>query len=527
MRLRMRGICKKFGATAALAGVDLDVASGEVHALIGENGAGKSTLMKILSGALPPDAGEMQLDGAPYRPHGPADGRRAGVAMIYQELSLTPHLSVAENILLGAAPRRGPFVDWPALRCRAADALRQIGASDIPIDRAVGALPIARRQLVEIARSVAIGCRVLILDEPTSTLAQSEVRRLFELVRRLKADGHAILYISHFLEEVREISDRFTVLRDGASVGRGVTRETPTESIVSMMVGRTVADLYPRTPRSPTEPLLEIRSVAGRPVPLEASLTLHRGEVVGIAGLIGAARSELLRCVFGLAAVRSGEVRVGAYVGPASPARRWAQGVGFASEDRKGEGLALNLSIADNLTLPRLKNLGPPGLVTRGGQARAARPWIDRLPIKCTAPSQPVAALSGGNQQKVALARLLHADCDVLLLDEPTRGIDVGSKAEIYRLIDELVTGAARAAAQCSPPEAGYDQDGSARPRAVLVVSSYLPELLGICDRIAIMHRGRLGPARPVAELDEQRIMHEATGAAVAAAVNVSSDPAK
>lgn len=506
MRLSMRGISRRFGATHALAGVELDVPAGEVHALVGENGAGKSTLMKILAGAERPDSGEMLLDGRPYRPRSPADGRRAGVAMIYQELSLAPHLSVAENILLGVEPRIGPLLDWRAMRRRAAEALQQLGAADIPVDATVGRLPIARQQLVEIARSVAIGCRVLVLDEPTSSLAQSDVRSLFDLVRRLKTDGHSILYISHFLEEVREIADRFTVLRDGRSVGGGFTADIPTSAIVSMMVGRTVEELYPRSPRTPGEVVLELTSLAGVPLPHDATLTLRRGEVVGIAGLIGAGRSELLRSIFGLARVRGGAMKVGAYAGPASPAERWAQGVGIASEDRKTEGLALNLSIADNLTLPRLENLGPLGLVTRRGQTRAARPWIERIPIKCVSPTQRTGALSGGNQQKVALARLLHADCDILLLDEPTRGIDVGSKAEIYRLIDELV----------APHGAQPGATGRHRPRAVLVVSSYLPELLGICDRIAVMSRGRLGPARPVAELDEHRIMQQATGAAAA-----------
>lgn len=500
MHLRMRGISKRFGATTALAGVDLDVAPGEVHALVGENGAGKSTLMKVLAGTVRPDHGDMTLAGRPYRPRNPADGRHAGVAMIYQELSLAPHLTVAQNILLGNEPGCGPFVNWKEMRRRASAALRQVGADDIPVDEVAGRLPIARQQLVEIARSAAIGCRVLVLDEPTSSLPHSDVRKLFELIRRLKTDGHSILYISHFLEEVREISDRFTVLRDGRSVGGGATVEANADAMVSMMVGRAVAELYPRSARAPREELLRVESLAGASLPIDASLALHRGEVVGIAGLVGAGRSELLRTIFGLAALRSGKIAIGTFVGPYSPARRWAQRVGFASEDRKTEGLALHLSIADNLTLPRLSGLGPLGFVTAGGQARAATRWIERFPIKCSSPTQQVGALSGGNQQKVALARLLHADSDILLLDEPTRGIDVGSKAEIYRLIDELVT---------------WDGAGAKR-RAVLLVSSYLPELLGICDRIAVMRRGRLGPARNVSEWDENRLMTEASGAGAA-----------
>jgi len=496
VRLRMQGVRKSFGATAALAGVDLEVRPNRVHALVGENGAGKSTLMKILSGALTPDAGQMWLDGSPYQPQSPADGRAAGVAMIYQELSLAPHLSVMENILLGIEPTLGPFMRWKEVRRRAQEALDQV-AHPIPVDRQVALLSVAEQQLVEIARSVAIGCRVLVLDEPTSSLTQRDIRRLFALILRLKAQGHAIVYISHFLEEVREICDEFTVLRDGATVGSGATADVDAQRIIAMMVGRDVSELYPRSTRVPGQVALELTDVQGVVSPKSASLVLRRGEVLGLAGLVGAGRTELLRTVFGLDRVRSGEVRVAGYVGPASPNRRWAQGLGMVSEDRKREGLALQLSIADNLTLSRLEGLGPWRWVTPSAQDRASRRWIEALAIKCASPRQSVGALSGGNQQKVAIARLLHHDVDVLLLDEPTRGIDVGSKAEIYRLIDQLAVG---------DPAVGR------APRAVLIVSSYLPELLGVCDRIAVMCRGQLQPARSVADWNEHEIMLEATG---------------
>ena len=487
----MRGIRKAFGATQALAGVDLRVDAGEVLALVGENGAGKSTLMKVLSGAHTPDAGDMLLNGVAYRPRTPNEARQAGVAMIYQELALAPHLTVAENILLGMEPVRYGFTRRAAMRQKAEDALRQLGRPDIEPDTLVESLPIADRQLVEIARAVAVGCRLLVLDEPTSSLTHDDIRHLFALVRRLKEQGHAIVYISHFLEEVKAISDRFTVLRDGQSVGEGATPATPTARLIELMVGREVKDLYPRSPRSPGDVVLEVTDLAGKGKPVRASLSLRRGEVLGLAGLVGAGRTELLRTVFGLAPVRRGTVRVGAHVGAASPARRWAQGVGMVSEDRKSEGLALTLSVADNTTLSRLHGLGPLGLVLPSRQAEATSRWIEALQIKCRDPRQPVGDLSGGNQQKVAVGRLLHHDVDVLLLDEPTRGIDVGSKAQIYQVIDDL----------------------AARGRAILMVSSYLPELLGVCDRVAVMCRGELQPARPVAELDEHRIMTEATGA--------------
>jgi ribose transport system ATP-binding protein len=499
-RLEMLDVHKRFGATRALSGVSLSVMPGQVLALVGENGAGKSTLMKVLSGAHRPDSGQMRLDGEPYSPADPMAARRAGVAMIYQELSLAPHLSVAENIVLGVEPTIGPFVKRRQVRRTAANALAQLGRPDIRIDRAAGELSVADQQLVEIARAIAVGCRVLVLDEPTSSLTARDVRLLFELVQRLAASGIAVIYISHFLEEVREIGDSVAVLRDGRSVGLGRTADMPTRDIVRMMVGRDVSDLYPRSQRTPREELLRVTNLAGEEKPASASLVVHRGEVVGIAGLIGAGRTEFLRAIFGLDAVRAGDVRVGIHAGPASPARRWAQGAGMVSEDRKSEGLALNLSVADNLTLSKLHGLGPGRLIFPGRQNRAAATWVERLGIKCRGPQQPVGDLSGGNQQKVAISRLLYHDVDLLLLDEPTRGIDVGSKAQFYRLIDDLASG---------------DAVASRQPRGVLIVSSYLPELLGVCDRIAVMCRGRLGPARPVAIVTEHSLMAEAVGGEV------------
>ncbi|MDA0373355.1 MAG: sugar ABC transporter ATP-binding protein [Planctomycetota bacterium] len=487
----MRGVSKRFGATVALSNVDLEVRPGEVHALLGENGAGKSTLMKILSGALAPDSGTLELDGERYSPSSPLDGRRAGVAMIYQELSIAPHLSVAENVLLGVEPTRGLRVLWGPLRDRARDALARVGRADIDLDQPAGRLTIADQQLVEIARSIALGARVVVLDEPTSSLAQEDVERLFRLIGELRDRGTSVVYISHFLEEVRAVTDRYTVLRDGESVGAGVTAEATPEELVAQMVGREVAELYPRSPRQPGAPALVLDRFGGRAHPDAVDLQLHRGEVVGLAGLVGAGRTELLRAIFGLDPVVRGDVRMAHVTGPSSPGNRWRQGVGMVSEDRKREGLALGLSIADNLTLARQRTLLSPRAL-----AAESQPWIEKLGVRCRDAEQTIGSLSGGNQQKVAIARLLHADVDVLLLDEPTRGIDVGSRAEIYRVIDEL----ARAG------------------RAILLVSSYLPELLGTCDRIAVMCRGRLGPARPVADVDEHSILLEATGAREATA---------
>jgi ribose transport system ATP-binding protein len=482
----MRGVRKRFGATQALGGVDLVVAPGEVHALLGQNGAGKSTLMKVLSGAIQPDAGDMRIDGAAYAPADPLEARRAGVAMIYQELSLAPHLTVAENILLGMEPARLGVLDRRAMRQRALRALEELHHPRIRPETVVGTLPLAAQQIVEIGRAVAVGCRVLVLDEPTSSLSQADAEALFELVARLREQGQAVVYITHFIEEAKRVADRFTVLRDGATVGGGEMAATSLGTIVDLMVGRRVEQLYPRSARVPGEPLLEVTDLAGAGKPERASFTLRRGEVLGIAGLVGAGRTELLRALAGLDPVVSGQVKLGVYAGHATPGERWAQGMALVSENRKEEGLALGLSVADNLTMSKM-----PAVVRPGQRRRQAGTWIQRLGVRCQGPEQPVGELSGGNQQKVAIARLLHHGVDVLLLDEPTRGIDVASKAQIYQLIDDLVS-------------------ERQQPKAVIMVSSYLPELLGVCDRIAVMCRGRLGPARPAAEWSEQALVHEA-----------------
>ncbi len=496
-RLRMRNIRKSFGATVALDGVDFAVRPGEVHALVGENGAGKSTLMKVLSGALVPDSGEMEIDGKPYRPRNTSEGRRAGVAMIYQELSLAPHLTVEENVVLGMEPASWGFVRKEEAVRRTREALDQLGHTALRADSRVSTLSIAERQVVEIARSLAIGCRVLVLDEPTSSLTLADIEKLFEVIGRLKRQGNAIVYISHFLEEVKRVSDTFTVLRDGKTVGSGGAAESSVDGIVRLMIGRQVDQLYPRSPRTPGEPLLDVRDLAGKPKPDRASFTLHRGEILGIAGLVGAGRTELLRTLFGLAPLRQGSITLAMHSGPASPARRWEQGAGLLSEDRGNEGLALSLSLTDNIMMNLRRDARMLGIIRPAALTEKTRVWIQRVGIRSRGPLQKVRALSGGNQQKVAIARLLHEDVDILLLDEPTRGIDVASKSQIYELINRLATG---------------DQPKGQKPKAILMVSSYLPELMGVCDRIAVMHRGRLGTPRPVTAWTEHALMLEATG---------------
>ena len=493
IRLRLAGIRKSFGATRALGNVSLAIAPGEVHALIGENGAGKSTLMKILSGAHAADAGTMELGGAPYLPENPHDARLKGVAMIYQELNLALHLSAQENILLGAESARLGWMDRRASRARARAALEQLGHASLDLDRRAGEFSIAEQQIIEIARALLIQPQVLIMDEPTSSLTQADTEKLFATIGRLRSAGVSVIYISHFLEECRRIADRYTVLKDGETVGGGEMKEASLDHLVTLMTGREVKDLYPRTPRAPGRVLLEAKAAASAPRLRQATLQVRAGEIFGLAGLIGAGRTDLLRTLFGLDALDAGEVCIlNAASHSARPRDRWAQGVGFLSENRKEEGLMLNQSIADNLTLTKLGAYGRFGWVHGARQRAAAQRWIGELRVKCRDAAQPIGQLSGGNQQKVALARLLEHPARIFLLDEPTRGIDVGSKAQIYQLVSEL----------------------AAAGKAVVVVSSYLPELLGLCDTIGVMCRGELAATRPRAEWDEASLLRVATGSA-------------
>ncbi len=489
-RLSMSNISKRFGATRALRNVDLEVFPGEVLALVGENGAGKSTLMKVLSGAHQPDSGEMLVAGKAFRPRNPMAARRFGVAMIYQELSLAPHLSVMENILLGIEPTTGPFVRWSEIYGRARAALDEIGLTDVDPKTKVRDLSLAQQQMVEIARAISLNCQVLVLDEPTSSLAREDIEQLFILINRLKERGIAIVYISHFLEEVKEISDRITVLRDGESVGSHRTSEMQPDDIVTLMVGRDVDDLYPRSCRDHDgEVVLDVSELSGVLKPRSAAVKVRRGQVVGIAGLVGAGRTELIRAIFGLDRVKTGEIKIAGVSGSAHPACRWQAGVGMVSEDRKNEGLALNLSIAENITLPKLDRLGWGRFIFPSRQRKASQCWIEKVEVKCAGPGQLVSSLSGGNQQKVVLAKWLQQNAEVLIFDEPTRGIDVGAKQEIYQLMSRL----------------------AANGTSIIMISSELPEVLGMSDRILVMHEGRItGEITDMASATQERIMEMA-----------------
>jgi ribose transport system ATP-binding protein len=491
--LSLKDIRKTFGPTIALDGVDLDLRVGEVHALIGENGAGKSTLMNVIAGALHPDDGRMEINGQVYAPASPLDARTHGIALIHQELSLCPHLSVAENVLMGIESSRLGWLDREQLFARTNDVLRTFRHADIRPEKRVIDLSVAARQIVEISRALAARARIILMDEPTSSLQRDDVANLFNLIRKLSADGISVIYISHFLEEVRQIADRFTVLRDGRSVATGEIAGTSDDELIAKMVGRTQQNLFPERKATATtqETILEVRNLVAPPLLKDASFDLRRGEILGIAGLMGSGRTPLLRAIFGLESPESGTISVneGALTGRrATPAMRLIEGLGYLSEDRKGEGLTLNQSLADNVTVTKFDTCSRWGWLDLGAQRRQAEKFVNALKIKTRGVQQTAGSLSGGNQQKVVVARLLHQDADVLLLDEPTRGIDIGSKAQVYETI-----------AACAEQN-----------KAVLMVSSYLPELFGMCDRLGVMSRGRLSEIRAIDRWTPESVLQAA-----------------
>ncbi len=493
--LSLKDIRKSFGPTVALDGVDLELRAGEVHALIGENGAGKSTLMNVIAGALKPDGGTMQIDGETYSPASPLDARTHGIALIHQELSLCPHLSVAENVLMGIESSRFGWLDREKLNARTSEVLRTFHHADIRPEKRVGELSVAARQIVEISRALAARARIILMDEPTSSLQRDDVAHLFSLIRRLSSEGISVIYISHFLEEVRQITDRFTVLRDGRSVATGDISTTSDDELIAKMVGRAPQNLFPdrKTINATHETILEVRNLAAPPLLKDASFDLRRGEILGIAGLMGSGRTPLLRAIFGLEPPASGTIAVNKKAlpsGRSTPAMRLIEGVGYLSEDRKGDGLTLNQSLSDNLTVTKFDTCSRWGWLDLSAQRRQAEKLVNTLKIKTRNVQQPVGALSGGNQQKVVVARLLHQDADILLLDEPTRGIDIGSKAQVYETI-----------AACT-----------VQNKAVLMVSSYLPELFAMCDRLAVMSRGKLSEVKPIDRWTPESVLQAAVG---------------
>jgi rhamnose transport system ATP-binding protein len=467
--------------------VSFDLNAGEVHALVGENGAGKSTLIRIMTGAEQPDAGTLSVAGRDVPHMTPVLARSLGIAVIYQQPSLFPHLTVAENLALaletGGVWRR---VDWDARRRRARALLEEAGTA-IDSERLAGTLSMPEQQMVEIAKAVGADARIVIMDEPTASLMDEEVARLFSVIARLRAQGAGIVYISHRLEEVFAVSDRISVLRDGETVATRSTASIDRSELIQTMVGRALTEVYPKRPVAPGAVALELRHLSNRALGLhDVSLSVRRGEVLGVAGLVGSGRTELAETLFGLVPSDGGEILLhGTPVRIDSPAHAIRLGVGYVPEDRRQHGVVLEMPIASNTSLASLDTVSSRGLIDRAAERRSAEGHVRRLRIKTSSVTADVGSLSGGNQQKVALARWLSTDPDVLILDEPTQGVDVGAKAEIHALIQELAE----------------------RGLAIIMISSELPEVLGMSDRVAVMHAGTLSGVLSRAEATQDRIL--------------------
>jgi len=490
-RLELRRATKAFGRVRALADGTLALWPGVVHALLGENGAGKSTLVKILAGVYRPDSGELLIDGVGRQLATPAEARDAGIAVIYQEPTLFFDLSVAENIHMGRQPvDRLGRIDYDAMHREVGELLASLGV-DLRPERLVRGLSIADQQVIEIAKALSLNANVLIMDEPTAALSLPEVERLFAIVRKLRDGGAAILFITHRLDEVFTLSQHVTIMRDGAKVFDAPTATLTTEAIVAKMVGRDLATLYPKADVSPGDVMLRVRGLARRGVFKDISFDVRAGEIVALAGLVGAGRSEVARAIFGIDPLDAGEVQIaGARLRTGRPAAAVRAGLALVPEDRREQGLALDLSIARNASMTVLGRLVRFGFLTAGRELQLAQQWGTRLRLKAGDLHAPVGTLSGGNQQKVVLGKWLATGPKVLIVDEPTRGIDVGAKAEVYGALSELV------------------REGM----AVLMISSELQEVLGMADRVLVMHEGRITADIVRADASEERIMSAALG---------------
>ncbi|MEM6430230.1 MAG: sugar ABC transporter ATP-binding protein [Deinococcota bacterium] len=478
--LELRGVHKRFPGVHALRGVDFSLHAGEIHALVGENGAGKSTLIKIMSGVHQPDEGQVLVGGQPVNFGSPKDAQTHGIDTIHQELSLYPELSVAENIFLGHAPMRhvGPawspvnLLDWDTMRTRAQALLADLDASDIDVRAKVGSLNIGNRQRVEIAKALSLDASVLIMDEPTAALTEADVAKLFVLTKRLRERGVGIIYITHRLTEVFELADRVTVLRDGSYIGSKPTPETNEAEVISMMVGRTIEQLFPKQVGSPGEVVLEVRNLTAPPLTKNVSFNVRAGEIVGLAGLVGSGRSETAQVLFGITPATSGEILLnGQPLNATTPTEAIAAGIAYVPEDRAQQGLIRPMTIRENVSLAVLSGNDLNQFIDRATETRLAADAITQFAIRATGGEQVVGKLSGGNQQKVVVSKWLASNPKLLIIDEPTRGVDVGAKAEIHRIISALAV------------EQGL---------AILMISSELPEILGMSDRVLVMREGEL-----------------------------------
>jgi ribose transport system ATP-binding protein len=486
--LTMRGIVKQFPGVRALDGVDLDVEAGEVHCLLGQNGAGKSTLIKVLAGAHRPDAGEVSFAGRTVAFATPQAADAAGIATIHQELDLVPGLSVAENVVLGHEPSRLGFTRPGAAEEVTTALLRRLGHPEIRPRRPLGRLSAAGQQVVSMARALARKARLIVMDEPSAVLDPEEVNNLFRVIRELTADGVAVIYISHRLEEIRRIGDRVTVLKDGRTVARNLpARDTPTAEIIRLMTGRSIEYVFPERTGAPAEEVvLEVEGLSRRREFSDVSFTARAGEIVGLAGLVGSGRSEILETVYGARRADAGTVRVrGRALRPGSVPAAVRAGLGLAPEERKSQALLLAEPVYRNVSLSALTRFARAGFMREDAEKAAAREMTARLDVRPADGTRPTRTLSGGNQQKVVLARWLLRGCTVLLLDEPTRGVDVGARSEIYALVRDLAA-------------AGV---------AVVMVSSEVPEVLGLADRVLVVREGRVVHQAPAAELDEHRVL--------------------
>jgi ABC-type sugar transport system ATPase subunit len=491
--LQMHGISKSFDGTQALRGVDLTASASEVHAISGENGAGKSTLVKILSGALERDAGDIFLDGKPAELGLPIRARRLGIHAVYQEFSLVSHLTVAENILMGQMPaaRLPGLVDWPKAYGRAEEILHAIGFEGIDVRKHVRQLSVSHQQMVEIAKAVAERPRVLILDEPSAVLSREELGRLFALVRQLKREGTLILYISHRLDEVYEIADRITVLKDGQLVGTVTPQEADQNELIKMMVGRALGEIFPTRQLPQTGVALEVKDL-GKEGSFEGiSFQLRRGEVLGMFGLVGSGRTQVARCLFGAEPFDAGQAWLeGKPLRPRSPREAVKAGIALLTEDRKRDGLVLSCTIRDNASMASFEKLSRWGVIDRRAQEAKVLQKVQELDIRPPLIDRLARQLSGGNQQKLVLAKWLMTEAKVLILDEPTRGVDVATKVEIYQLIGDLAAGG----------------------MGILLISSELPEILGMCDRALVMREGRVVGEFARAQASEERLLASAAG---------------
>ena len=469
--LELTDIRKSFPGVQALRGVRFDMRAGEVHALLGENGAGKSTLIKIVSGVHRPDQGSIRIDGKEAVFASPLEAQRAGIATIYQELLLFPELTVAENIFMGHAPRGRFGLDWTKMRAQARALLASLDIHDLDVNQVVGTLSVGNRQRVEIAKALSQNARILIMDEPTAALTERDVERLFTIVRLLRARGVGIVYISHRLEEIFLLADRVTVFRDGEYVATKLVRETDRDDLVQMMVGRKIDALFPKLEAPIGDAVLELRDILRKPTTHGVSLTLRAGEIVGLAGLVGSGRSELAQVVFGITPADSGEIRLGGLpVAIRSPAQAKRLGIAYVPEDRGTQGLVRPMQLKENVSLAVLARVARHAFIDRAAEAALAVDSIRKFGIRASGIGQVVNKLSGGNQQKVVLSKWLASGPKVLILDEPTRGIDVGAKAEIHRLMSEL----------------------AGQGIAILMISSELTEIMGMSDRILVMREGRI-----------------------------------